>query len=588
MQTFKLFVKLSSYIRIRWTLTILAYICTFASMGLNMLQPFIFSRLIDNVLVGHHSKWLIPILSISLGVGLTAVVLNIFRDSLYRYLDTVTTLNLRNVLGAHLRKIPLAEIEMHGPGKFMPLLTKDTSTMSQFLNRILVEMTIQAVNMSVAVGIVFYMDWRLGLIVLVSIPLLTLIPRFFRKALTRVSSQIRSHQEEMGTYLMECVQGSREIRAFGLESWEERRNRKHYRELIAISTRETFYRACSGQSSALVISLIIVLLYAFGTHQVLNETLSIGMLVAAVQYFNSALRPIQSMNNSFADVKRSEVAMSHIEEFLKLPVSPMEMTTEEPSLEDMDTISGPVIECRDLYVSYENKDILKGVDVTVHSGQIAAFVGPSGSGKTTLLKTFMGFHPACRGELSVMGLPFAQWSRALWTRKIGMMFQESFIFAGTIYENIAMGDLTAAEEDVYQAACTAGLKEFIDSQPEGLHTRIGNQGFLLSGGQRQRLAIARVALHKPDILILDEPTSALDRATEEQVLSELHSLMQGKTTLISTHRFETIVSADIIYVLDHGEVVDQGTHPELLERCWSYRQLIEEQGRTKHKAMVLA
>lgn len=588
MGSYRLFLKLSSHAKIRWKLTGIAYFCTLITVLLNMAQPFLFSYLIDKVLIGKEMNLLIPILAISIGFAVLAVILNILRDCLYRYLDICTTLNLRNKLLAHLRRIPLTEIEKYGPGKFTPLLAGDTATMSNFLNQILVEMTIQFFTMAFAVGMVFYLNWHLGLIVLASIPFILLIPRIFQKKLTEVSSHIRTHNEEIGTHLYECIQGSREIKAFGLERWEDRRNDKLYKNLISISTRETIYRAVTGQTSALAISIIIVMLYGFGSNQISNGSMTIGMLVAAVQYFNNALRPIQMVNNFFADVKRCEVSMTRIEEFLAIPIESNMLDADCEAHETPSDSLPANLECRDLNVSYEGVHILKGVDVTVQSGQVAAFVGTSGSGKTTLFKTLFGFMPHQSGEIQMMGRPSKSWSRSALTHRIGMMFQESFIFRGTLYENIALGNLTATEEEVYDAACRAGLKHYIDSLPDGLQSKIDNQGFQLSGGQRQRVAIARLILKKPAVLILDEPTSALDRVTEDQVLTALHEVMKGKTTLISTHRLENIVSADLIYVLDQGRIADFGTHAELLERCALYRELINEQSHaTLQKAALV-
>ncbi|RKP54425.1 ABC transporter ATP-binding protein [Cohnella endophytica] len=577
MQSYRLFLRLAARVRINWKLTSVAYLCTLLSMTLTLLQPFIFLQLIDKVWVGKQSDYFYPLLALSIGCALFASILDIIRDSLFRYLDIRTTLDLRNVVLDHLRKIPLAEIEKNGPGKFAPLLAGDTATMSNFVNRIIVEMFIQMVTMLVAIIMIFYMNWRLGLVVVVSIPLLLYIPNIFRNQLFRISQYIRSNNEQVGTLMYECIQGSREIRAFGLEAWERDRNEKLYKGLITKSTKETIYRATSAQMSTMVISAIIVLLYGFGSRQILNGTLTIGMLVAAITYFNNALRPIQTVNKYYGDIKYSEVAMERVENFLRIPTESAIKEKQDgmysqknAGLKQVDVIS------HDLHVIYEGNHILKGINLVVKSGQKVAIVGASGSGKTTLLKTLMGFLPITSGELLVFDRPLTEWSRSLLMKHVGMMFQESFIFAGTIYENIALGNLASTEEEVNDAAQRAGLKSLLDTLPEGLHTRIDNQGFQLSGGQRQRLAIARLILKKPWFLILDEPTSALDRTTETQVLNELNEIMKGRTTLISSHRLETIMSADVIYVMDQGKIIDSGTHATLIADCEIYKKLVDE------------
>lgn len=580
MLAFKLLFRLAALAPLRWKLTSFSFVLIFLSMAMDMAHPYLFSILIDKVLVGRDLSWLYPVLGLSLGFAAASLLLGVFKDLTNRYLDTRTTLDLREVLLAHLRRLPLSEIEKHGPGKFTPLIAGDTAAVSNFLYHILAEMTIQIATMILAVTMIFVMNPGLGLTALLTIPVLIFIPRLFKKQMGRVAQQMRSHNEKVGTHFFECIQGSREIRAFGLEDWEEGRNKALYKDVIAFSSKDTLYRTVTSQLGHLLVSVIIVLLYGFGSGQILEGTLTIGLLTAAVQYFNNALRPVQMLNNFFADMKRSEVSMARIEEFLALAVEPPRTIKTESERRHAAAPEGGIF-CRDLNVTYEGTPILKGLNFRIRTGEIAAFVGPSGSGKTTLFKTLMGFMPMSSGEIEIDGRPMPELSRQDLTKKVGMMFQESFIFAGTLYENIALGDLAAGEEAVLEAARKAGLKDFIARLPEGLQTTIGNQGFKLSGGERQRLAIARVVLKRPEILILDEPTSALDRATEGEVLGELHAMMRGKTTLVSSHRLETILSADTIYVLDQGRIIDSGKHAELEARCPVYRNLVHGRGQER-------
>jgi ABC-type multidrug transport system fused ATPase/permease subunit len=549
-------------------------------LALNLTQPFLLSHLIDRVFIAKDHGQLFSILGLMVACTSVSLVLTIIRSGIFRYLGIRNTLDIRDVVLSHVRKIPLTEIEKYGAGKFTALMGMDTATMSNFLNHIMVELSIQWFTILFSIGMIFYMDWRLSVISLISIPILMVIPHLFSRPISRYVSHVREHNEAVGTYLFESIEGSREIRAFGLEQWEKKRNDAMYQDLVKVSTKETVFNVALGQTVSFVISMIIVLIYGYSSKQIQAGTLTIGMLVAAVQYLYSVMNPIQAMNQFFGELQKGSVAMGRIESFLNSAIEPaatvelnVSAKTETSGGEWAKPADSAMIVCRDMHVSYGGVDILKGIDFTVKRGQVAAFVGRSGSGKTTLLKALMGFMPIDKADLRIGPSPYEQWSRKALSQHLGMVFQESYLFAGTLFENIAFGNLSATEEEVYEAACQAKLQSFIDSLPDGLHTRIDHKGFQLSGGQRQRIAIARVILKKPDILILDEPTSALDRESEEHVFEALKYLMKDKTTLITTHRLDTLTSADLIYVMDEGRIVDSGTHSELMKRSAIYALL---------------
>jgi len=592
-----MYIRLIRYINPRWRLTGVAFLLTMLCLLLNLTQPYLISRFIDQVLIGRQAEWLLPLLGSSFGISILSALLTVAGFSIFRYLEARNTLDMRNTVLRHIRRIPLTEIEKNGVGKYMALMGMDTSTMSRFINVLAVELVSQWLQMLVSLAIIFAMEWRLGIVALISIPFVIGVPRLYRRPMKDAVNKLRHHNEEIGSYLFESVQGSREIRAYGLEAWEERRNEMMYKNLVKVSIREGLFRQLSGNSGALVIALTVVLLYGFGSGQVMAGVFTVGMMVAAVQYIQSVLNPIQHMNYLISDLLGSEAAMARIEEFLRTPVerqiSIADGTSNEDSFRDAAAQTAtaleagkdapksgerqPFVTCRDLYVSYEGSSILKGITIEVGRGQIAAFVGRSGSGKSTLFKTLQGFMEIDAGDIRIGRSSLSELSRQTISRQISFVSQESFLFKGTLFENVALGKLDATEEEVYGALCEADLKSFVDRLPDGMYTRLDNQGFQLSGGQRQRVAIARAIIKKPDILILDEPTSALDRNTEEQVLATIYRIMKDKTVLISTHRLESIMSAGIIYVMEQGTIVDSGTHEELAARCEIYKELLKRQ-----------
>ncbi|WP_162341703.1 ABC transporter ATP-binding protein [Paenibacillus paridis] len=564
MQSIRLFMRLTPYVRIRWPLTAAAYACALLSLTCQLAQPYLFLMLIDRVLTGGERELLAPLLLASGGLAISSMLLGTVQAAMFRYLGIRHTLDLREVILAHLRRLPMAEIERHGAGKYSALMGMDTATMGNFLNHVVKELLSQWYTLLFALAVIFYLDWQLALAALAVIPILLAIPRMFRSLIMRHTGAVRAHNEEIGTYLYESIEGSREIRIHGLERWERERNEARYRNLVGASVKDTLYRVLSAHSGSLAVSGIVVLVYGFGSGRVMDGTMTIGMLVALVQYLNNALAPVQAMNHFVGELQGGEVAMKRIEEFLCSPEEPMpregaaEEVTGQPWL--------PTVEAEGLTVLGGEQTILDGVDFALKEGQTAAFVGRSGSGKSTLFRAILGFMPVETGVIRLGGVPHTAWTREFLNRRIGAVFQESFLFAGSIRDNIAIGRLDATDEEIYEAACKADLGSWIDSQPDGLATAVGHRGDGLSGGQRQRVAIARVFLQRPEVLILDEPTSALDRGTEGQVLEALAELMKGKTTLISTHKLQTVEGADMIYVMEAGEMTDKGSHAELLKR----------------------
>jgi ABC-type multidrug transport system fused ATPase/permease subunit len=578
--------KLLSNINVRWPLLITAYSLVVIIIGISLINPLLLAYLIDHVLIKGEIKSLVPILLISLGLAFISCLFSIVKDSLFRYLDICYTLDLRDAALKQLRKISILVIEKTGPAKFQNLLGLDTAITANFITRVMVEWFSNLSILFISLGIVIFMDWKLGTITILFVIILMLFPRCFKKQLLKYSQEVRVHNEENAAYLLECMEGSKEIRILGLEGWENKRNQEMYKSIIKVSALETIYRALTSNISGFIISIIIIAIYWMGSYMTQNQIISIGLFVAIITYLNNSLFRVQQINGFYGEFQTITLAMQRLDDFLQSPIEAYSKTVKDEDFHHTILSKAPTvnaqsgkkpsnaIEIHQLNVSVGDTRIINELNLSIGINQKIAIVGLSGSGKTSFYKALLGFMPVVSGEIFIFGENIQKISRNRINSLMGMVFQDTFIFKGTINENIAIGNLNATEEEVYNAACNANLKPLLDKLPQGIYTQINNKGLDLSGGERQRIAIARAFLKKPDILILDEPTSALDRLSEHYVIDALDKLMKDKTTLISTHRLSTIKNVDLIVLLDNGRIVESGTHEELMNKSSFYYTLV--------------
>jgi ATP-binding cassette subfamily B protein len=373
----------------------------------------------------------------------------------------------------------------------------------------------------------------------------------------------------------ENVGGIRVVQAFA--------NEDHERRLFAVDnqsyrkTKLEAYKimAASTSLSYLSMRLIQMVVMVAGSYLVLKDELSAGGFVGFLLLVGVFFRPIEKINSVIETYPKGIAGFRRYLTFLDTRPD----IADRPGAREVRKLRGD-IEYRNVRFGYSpGRDVLNGLDLTIRAGETVAFVGPSGAGKTTICSLLPRFYEVDSGAIMIDGIDIRDMTLRSLRNQIGIVQQDVFLFAGTIRENIAYGRLDASEAEIRDAARRARLDQVIASLPAGLDTIIGERGVKLSGGQKQRLAIARIFLKNPPILILDEATSALDTETERAIQQALAELSKGRTTLVIAHRLATIVNADRIAVIDHGVIVEQGTHDELLDTDGIYRRLSEAQFR---------
>ncbi|MGE3601189.1 MAG: ABC transporter ATP-binding protein, partial [Dehalococcoidia bacterium] len=424
-----------------------------------------------------------------------------------------------------------------------------------------------------ALTLIVLEDWRLSLLALIGAPLFFLTGRWLAPVTARASLQRQQHLGELVSALQENLTTLPVIKAFGLHQRMIDDFVVGLNKLFRSSLRVTFLSSIYGVSANSIVNASTLTLLGVGGWLVTDGSMSVGSLITFMALLVQIMGPMQSVSNIYQSLSRASGSLARVQELLNA----------EPAIQDRPD-ARPVaplareIRFENVTFSYTGQPVINNVSFSIPAGRRVALVGPSGCGKSTTLGLLMRFYDPNQGRVTLDGTDLRDATEESLRDQMGMVLQESVLFHLSIRENIRLGNLDATDAEIIAAAKAAEIHDLIESLPEGYDTLVGERGGRLSGGQRQRVAIARAIVRNPAILLLDEATSALDPATEAAINKTLNTLAQGRTTIFVTHRLSSVVTADMIYVLDQGRMVEQGTHSELLAHGGVYAHLWQQQG----------
>ena len=433
----------------------------------------------------------------------------------------------------------------------------------------------------VVAAILFIKDWRLGLISASFMPVVIIYSAVIRLRMRRIWLIVQEKMAEMSTVLQENFTGVRVVKAFAAEKYEEAKFDKSNQELVGYFIQAERMRASSTAFMLFTFLVAIGLILFFGGRRVIDGHMTPGELAEFIFYLQMLQMPVRMAGwlvNSYA---RAASAGQRLFEILdtKSPVQ------ELPNARPLGRPRG-YVKFENVSFSYDHtKRVLRGVDLEAQPGQVIALLGAPGSGKTSVVNLIPRFYDVAGGRITIDGNDIRNVTLESLRSNIGIVQQDVFLFSTSIRENIAYGNVTASQEQIEQAARIAQMHDFIESLPDGYDTKIVERGANLSGGQRQRMSIARAVLLDPPILILDDSTSSVDARTEELIRSAMERVMAGRTTFVIAHRLSTVHRADIIIVMQDGQIAEQGTHAELLELNGLYREIYELQLRPQEEVM---
>ena len=577
--------RLIGYLRPYRLLTLAAVALLMLQSVLALIGPRLTQHALD-VAVPKHDLGLLGLLA---GLYLATLVLDFAVEYggalLTTYIGQRVMYDLRMQIFGHLQRLSIAFFDRHPVGRLMTRVTSDVETLNELFSSGVVTIFGDAFTLVAIMGMMLAIDLRLALVTFSVIPLVWLTARIFRRRVREAFSDIRVRLARLNAFLQERLSGMRVVQLFGREEDAARRfaalNRDHLEaHLRSITIYAVFFPAVE-----VLTAVAMALLLWYGGLRVLDSTLTVGVLAAFIQYTRRFFQPLQDLSEKFNLLQSAMASSERVFALLDEPVTVREPQSPTP-------LPRPVrgeVRFEGVWFRYspDGPWVLRDVSFTASPGQTIALVGHTGAGKTTIVNLLLRFYDPERGRITVDGIDIRELSTADLRSMIGFVQQDLFLFAGDIQHNLTL-DAPIAPDAAREAARRVGADRFIERLPSGYHHELGERGRSLSVGERQLLSFARALALDPRILVLDEATSSVDAEAEAQIQRAIAELMAGRTSLVVAHRLSTILHADEILVLHHGEIRERGSHRELLAERGLYERLYQLQLRGQEERRQIA
>jgi ATP-binding cassette subfamily B protein len=561
-----------------WRAQTTVLVCIVVASALGLVPGFVTANLIDRAIPGKDFRLLAADVGIIVGSALVSSGIGVLQGYLNSVVGEGIMRDIRTSLVAHLHKMPLSFFAGTKTGEIMNRVSSDVDNIDNVVTGTLTTIVTNAVTILITLVAMFLWNWRLALVSVLIVPLMVLPLAPVGRRMYDIRKKTREQRDEIESITQETlsISGITLIKSFARENFEKSRFYDVGTKLMGLEIR---LASVGRWFLAMVTAMVIVgpaIVWLGGGWLALSDTIQVGVIVAFVGFITTRLYgPAATLASVQVQIVSALAVFERIFEYL-------DYETEEYEPAGAVTLPHVAGDIRfdDVRFGYgPEREILRGVSLHVAPGQVAAFVGPSGAGKSTITQLVPRFYDPSAGTVSIDGHDARTVTLESLRRDIGIVAQETYLFHDTIAANLRYAKIDAGDDELREAARKANIDEFIVGLPDGYETIVGERGHKLSGGERQRLAIARVLLKDPRILILDEATSSLDSANEAAIQAALEIAMRGRTSLVIAHRLSTVQNADVIFVVDAGRIVESGTHAELISRSGLYASLYRTQFR---------
>ncbi len=571
--------RLLGYLKPYWKMAAVALVLTFVTNILISLQPLFTKMAVDNFITPKITDgiWLFSFLFFA--VFLFRFIFSYVQEILLNIVGQRVMFDLRTQIYTKLQMQEVSYYDKYPVGRIITRITGDVDALNELFTSGVIDVLGDLVIIFAIIGMMFYLDWKLALIVLVTVPLLFAATNWFRKRARVGFDAVRTRMAKLNAFLQEHISGAQTVQLFNAEAKTQRDFHDINDDYRNANIETIYYYSIFYPLVDFIGAIGIALVIWFGGYQILTgvsangQALTIGIVIAFIQYSQQLFQPIRDLSDKFNVLQAAIVASHRIFVLLDLPIQ-IETPTEPKK-------SGKAIgkiEFCNVWFAYKKEDwVLKNVSFTVEAGESIALVGATGSGKTTVTNLLMRFYDVQKGQILLDGVDVREWDLQSLRENFAVVLQDVFLFSGSIADNIRLGNKAIDDEKIFWAAKEVHADEFVNKLPENYDSVVKERGAGLSVGQKQLISFARALAFDPKILVLDEATSSIDTETEQLIQQAVERVMQARTSLIVAHRLSTVQKCDRILVFHHGELREAGTHNELLTVRGLYWRLYQLQ-----------